>query len=509
MEFEYVIVQCGGKGTRLGKYTRNRPKALVPVRNRPILFHLFAKYPKKKFIIIGDYMRDVLERYLELFADVEYISIAASGEGNAAGISDALALLPDGSPFLLLWSDLILGDAFQPELLPPGSYVGVTDRFPCSWRFQDGSLEKLPAERGGVAGCFLFPGRETLRGLPACGSFTKWLKQQPLGLLPMDMADTVEVGTLDSLRRCSDTENRCRPYNRIEMLEETVVKTGLTPEAQKLIEREIVWYERLTRYGFTGIPRILATDPLTMERIHGVNIFRADIREERKPEILRKMVETLGWMHRLERSGPNPFDLRKDCYQKTMSRMRSISAAIPFSSERSITINGKPCCNPLRCSDVFLALDTRFLAQDAAFGIIHGDCTFTNTLIDSAENLYFIDARGYFGNTPLIGDTCYDWAKIYYSVVGCFDQFNVGNFDLTIDGGGVSYQIAPSGWEQYAPVLLEAIDAQEKIDRTRLHYIHAIIWLSLASHCWEDYDSMCLAFYKGTELFQKVLDEIG
>lgn len=40
---EYIIVQAGGKGTRLQYLTRNRPKALVPVDNLPMLYHLFRK----------------------------------------------------------------------------------------------------------------------------------------------------------------------------------------------------------------------------------------------------------------------------------------------------------------------------------------------------------------------------------------------------------------------------------------------------------------------------------
>ena len=51
---EYIIIQAGGKGTRLKKLTQNKPKGIVPVNNLPIIFHLFNKYPQKKFIIIGD-----------------------------------------------------------------------------------------------------------------------------------------------------------------------------------------------------------------------------------------------------------------------------------------------------------------------------------------------------------------------------------------------------------------------------------------------------------------------
>ena len=60
MNVDYIIVQAGGKGTRMEKLTANKPKALVPINNLPMLFHLFQKYPEKKYIIIGDYKYDVL-----------------------------------------------------------------------------------------------------------------------------------------------------------------------------------------------------------------------------------------------------------------------------------------------------------------------------------------------------------------------------------------------------------------------------------------------------------------
>lgn len=39
-----IIVRIGGKGTRLGYLTINKPKALTPAENLPMLFHLFRKY---------------------------------------------------------------------------------------------------------------------------------------------------------------------------------------------------------------------------------------------------------------------------------------------------------------------------------------------------------------------------------------------------------------------------------------------------------------------------------
>ena len=69
---DHIIVQAGGRGSRLEYLTDNRPKALVPIDNLPMLFHLFRKYPDKRYVVIADYQKDVLREYLSAFADVKY-----------------------------------------------------------------------------------------------------------------------------------------------------------------------------------------------------------------------------------------------------------------------------------------------------------------------------------------------------------------------------------------------------------------------------------------------------
>ena len=53
-DIKYVIVQSGGKGTRLGKYAMNRPKCLVPVYGKPMIDQTLEVYKDKTVIIIGD-----------------------------------------------------------------------------------------------------------------------------------------------------------------------------------------------------------------------------------------------------------------------------------------------------------------------------------------------------------------------------------------------------------------------------------------------------------------------
>lgn len=503
MNTEYIIIQAGGKGTRLGELTRNKPKAIVSVNNRPIIFHIFQKFPDKKFIIIGDYKFDVLEKYLQNFANVEYMLVHTEKEGNAAGIAQALKYIPEDEPFMLIWSDLILSEEFQLPDIEEECYIGLSGNFNCSWSFENNQMKKISSVEKGVAGCFIFDNKNRLAKVPEQGSFAKWLSESNIQLKALNMCGSSETGTLEALQKIDSGENRCRPYNYMEFSENKVIKTGLTKEGKTLIEREERWYEAVTKYGFTGIPEIYQLNPLTMGRIYGDNIFKAKLSDEQKKQTIDKLVHTLDELHNYEHVSMDFFGLQEDYYTKTVKRVQGIRDVIPFTNSEYITINGKKCKNIFFYTNE-LEENVHNNLFDAEFGPIHGDCTLTNTMIDKNGEIYYIDARGYFGKREIFGDVYYDWAKLYYSIAGCFDQFNIKNFIMNISDTDVSYQIASSGWEHLTDYFLSKIP---DCNISKIQLIHSIIWISLASHCWEDYDSMCLAFYNGIYLWNEWMDK--
>ena len=179
METNYIIVQAGGKGTRMEHLTTNKPKSLVPVENLPMLFHLFRKYPDKRFVIIGDYKYDVLKKYLNAFAKVNYRLVDARGcHGTCAGLQGALKLIPEQESFVLIWSDLILPKEFE---LPTkeANYLGLSKDFKCRWKYEDGVFEEEPSVEYGVAGFFIFKDKQQIIDVPAEGEFVRWLQQEP------------------------------------------------------------------------------------------------------------------------------------------------------------------------------------------------------------------------------------------------------------------------------------------------------------------------------------------
>jgi len=61
-----VVILCGGFGTRLSEQTDLRPKPMVEIGNRPILWHImkhYAHFGHKEFIIALGYKSEVIKRY--------------------------------------------------------------------------------------------------------------------------------------------------------------------------------------------------------------------------------------------------------------------------------------------------------------------------------------------------------------------------------------------------------------------------------------------------------------
>ena len=501
-----IIVQAGGLGTRMKSLTMSKPKALIPVFNKPILFHLFDLFKDAEFVIIGDYQYDVLDNYVSTFAkNTRYILLKAQGKGNAAGIREALRFVPDDEPVMLIWSDLIPPENFKIDTSIEGCQVGVVD-FPCSWRVVNNKLVHEKGEKNGVAGLYVFDKKSRLDTLPTEGSFTTWLSTQdfPITALPIDGCK--DVGTLQAYQLLDNTKFRCRPYNHIEVKEDKVIKTGLTDEAKTFIKREVDWYKYAQDLGFSAVPKLLAENPMTLSRIKGQNLFLSTLSVDGRRAALSKIVQALSNLHNLARKEANSWDLYTEYFTKTINRLRSIAPALPFSGQKEIKINGKLCVNVLEQTEVFrkAVLDT---LMDTHFSLYHGDCQLTNTLLDDHGEIFFIDPRGYFGNTKNLGDVRYDWVKVYYAINGNFDQFNIKRFNFEMLNDGVQFSIASGGWEFLTQEFLDNIPEGEGSEQ-EIKLIHSIVWLSLASHAWEDFDSMCVAFYNGLLLFNEFLESV-
>ena len=499
-----IIIQAGGKGTRLEGLTRNKPKCLVPVNNLPIIFHTFQKFANAEFTIISDYKIDVLKKYLQAFAcKYSYKIVKADKKGTASGIKEALADLQQDEPFMIMWCDLILSENFKiPNV--KGNYIGISKDFECRWSYVDNQFIKRPSKTCGVAGLFIFENKELLENIPDSGAFVDWLQNQNIKFNRIDLDGSKEIGTLLSYADNIDETPRCRPFNSIEFQGDVIIKRGINEQGKKIAIDEINWYKHVKRLGYKNIPEIYEYEPLIMKCVKGKNIFEYDcLTKTQKREIIRKLVEALKELHNLESAQPvNLQDVEDNYLNKTFDRLAKIEHLVPFADKEFIKINGSYYKNVLFSREELK--DAIKSVYPKEFRLIHGDCTFSNLMFDTYDmRAVLIDPRGYFGKTKLYGDVDYDWAKLYYSLNGDYDQFNRKKFTLDIREKDVEIAIKPNNWADIEEFFFDCLPRGG--GRYKLKLLHAIIWLSLTTYAWEDYDSICGAFYNGIMKLNEVL----
>lgn len=489
-----IIVQAGGKGTRLGSLTKNKPKCLVSINNLPIIFHIFNKFKEADFIIIGDYLYSVLENYLAAFgSDYRYKLVKAQQKGTISGIKEALEYLGENESFAIVWSDLILADDFK---LPtkPGNYVGISKSFECRWSFVKNKFIKEPSQENGVAGFFIFENKKTLKDIPSEKAFVGWLSKQDISFSCLSLEGSKEIGTLASYEE-NISRRRCRPFNKIEFIGNKVIKEGIDAQGKKIAVNEVNWYKFVKKHGFKSIPEIYQYEPLIMEKVIGKNIWEYSyLTQKRKEDMLISIVELLRNVHDLVPAQPVCVeDVNSEFLVKTFDRLERVEKLIPLTQNEFIKINGSWYKNVFFDKEKFSKVFETMIPE--SFHLIHGDCTFSNIMFDTVKNKpLLIDPRGYFGKTKLFGDADYDWAKLFYSLKGNYDQFNRKCFSLDIFSDRVELAIGKSNWDDMEDFFFDIV---KDVSRQKIKALQSIIWMSLSSYAWEDYDSVCAAFYNG------------
>jgi GTP:adenosylcobinamide-phosphate guanylyltransferase len=488
----HIIVQAGGRGSRLRHHTWNKPKCLVSVNGRPLLYQLFDRFPNCFFHIIGDYAYDQLENYLKVNQPhVSYNLIRATGKGTLAGMQQALSAVPEHSSLLIVWSDLVIGELPQ---LPTSNLpvVILTRAFNCRWVYQtDHTLQEKPGSLG-VPGIFYFNQVKDFPMPPAEGEFVAWFADNIKEFVTVVSDNLCEVGEFKTIEDSNHSGNFSRFFNKIEINKDRVIKTTRLPEYQWLIDCEKQWYRDVESLGFHKIPKIYNSDPLIMEHVPGKHAYDLqDLTNREKRSVLADYIDSLDALHRLGSKPAVEEDLRQVYIEKTKQRINGVKNLIPKFQDLNVTINGVKCRNLFaedRLDDLL-----KFVITEK-FTPIHGDPTFSNSLVDHNLKVRFIDPRGYFHQPGIWGDPWYDFAKLYYSARGGFDTFNRRQFKLYIDEQTVEIL-------QQEPLFADVADSvfKEFFGKNffRIQILQGLIWLSFGGYAKDDIDSVIGSFYLG------------
>ncbi len=497
---KHIIIQAGGRGSRLESLTDNKPKALVSVNGEALIVNQMKLFPDAQYYVIADYKHDILEKYLKLYAPASYEIITAQGKHNCSGIRECLTRIPPKTPFVLMWSDLFFTKQLYPKHIEPdkNNYIGLSTTFTCRWMFEKGKLREERSSERGIAGVFIFKNKEEIEDVPDNGELCEYLAEKNNQFSSFFLKGVHEVGTIEAYETVTRQFPHTRPFNKLHLKDTVVIKRAKDAFGKPLAKLEANWYKHHKDHLHDFLPKVYKHYPLTLQRITGNPLHRTSLSISEKKKLLKRIVTNLQTIH--SEATPKKSSFEND-YQailgKTKDRLNSIATLIPFVNSDTFVINGKTCINFYKEWDIVENLLKHTFPQK--YVPIHGDATFSNMLYEEAgRKIYLIDPRGYYGKSKLYGDEDYDWAKLYYSIKGNYDQFNEKKFRLGVEENNISLSIGSNGWEPLEENFLSLI----KRDITKIKAYHAIIWLSLTSYAWDNYDSICGAFYNGIYLMQ-------
>ena len=380
------------------------------------------------------------------------------------------------------------------------NFIGISKDFSCRWSYRDGKFFEEPSDKHGVAGYFIFQNKAAISDVPASGEFVRWLKEKNFVFEEQPLENTKEYGLYSEWSRLP--QMRCRPFNQITVAGDKVIKRGIDEQGRKLAKKEIAWYKKIQTENFANIPAIYSFEPLTMEFIDGQNIYEYNyIPDAQKRYILKKIVRCLQDVHKIAGVKADRESYFDAYIGKTYKRLEKIRELVPFANDETVTINGRACRNIFFCKAECERLVMQYMPEE--FRLIHGDCTFSNMMLRHDTEPVLIDPRGYFGHVQFYGDVAYDWVKLYYSLLSNYDRFNLKRFSLEIGDKSVSLEIESNGWENLEEYFFELLDGE--VSKRQMKLLLAITWLSLTTYAWEDYDSICGAFYNGLWYLEEAL----
>jgi len=141
-----------------------------------------------------------------------------------------------------------------------------------------------------------------------------------------------------------------------------------------------------------------------MENIEGVSFSYLYTNKLLKVEQLTNLIEQLKELHNYETKVKEYPNIYADYLNKLRERYND-----------NLNLYNKY----INAESIFKTLNKELYYYDkAVFSIIHGDPVFTNVL-QTEQGLRFIDMKGKIdGELTIIGDTYYDLAKVYQSILG-------------------------------------------------------------------------------------------
>lgn len=264
-------------------------------------------------------------------------------------------------------------------------------------------------------------------------------------------------------------------FNEIRIEGDIFIKKSKNDEGSKKIQNEILFYKKMLEEQIDfKTPKLIDYDtgiikleyiPLSNTLTHIVSNDNADI-------YIDKILKELSKLHRYTvyvNANTINTDSVIELKTKILTRYQQTNwDDIPLFNTIK-RVNGVKIKNMYdyvnKINSEAFALIPNFYSDK--YSLIHGDPHAGNILIDNSDNVYFIDPRGFYGNTQLYGLAHYDYAKLLFGLSGYSEFDTLPINDLSIQDNNLKIDFIT----QYENIFLN-----KRFDRLAI-IIALSIWL--------------------------------
>lgn len=505
---DYIVICASGKGTRLLPITKDIPKLLVNIDNLNILNKItnyWSKYSNRFIVIIDSKYNEIVDFYLRT-SNIHYEIINVdcnNGEENSYTLHKALNHEKyEHKKILITWCDIYPDSIISKEIFDNKNIIFTYKNY---GRYDaiDNKIIKKPY--GNIIGIYYFSCFQHIKIFEPKMDICDCYKTNFGDFVTYEIDSLIDIGDYQKL--CYYIHNRTHRYstryfNQIINISDTILeKRSTSSYGNSIITNEMLFYKY---NSFDNIPEIVefGTDFFRMKKIANstniINIFNTSDIELQK-RIIQKILYELEKIHSKEKIKVTKIvllqDIKMEFYDKVLQRLENIQQLLSyFNHIKSVNHIHIKYDHKYIIDKIYENIKSYMIERDTEYNTIHGDPHMSNILMDSNNKLWFIDPRGYFGNTKLFGLKEYDIGKIIYSLSG-FDEINNNDnhFFIIDEKNNIDTNIT-NNIDNYLQ-LFENYDKYILINMTILH------WFGLTDYSKNNIHKCISSYYYGIYLY--------
>lgn len=498
-----IVIVAGGENTRF-KEMSIFPKILLPTLTHSSILEYNCELFKDHniYLIINNKYYDMVRQYIEKTKLNINLICSKNHNGSANTIKEIHDQLPKKN-ILFIWSDLILDKIGIDNIINDintksfcSSNIIFTYNGQYRFKIEDNIIKPVK-NNGNIPGIYFVFKMFNIKDMLFPDNFDyieifqnyidsfEYLDYKGHILEFKDLDTYIEYYKNDSLKTTT------RFFNKMIINKNRLIKMCINENYNHLIEREIKWYEKCINKNYKNIPNIYHANSINhtiemeyLKDYQNIYEFIKNCNDQEFNIFMNTYLNTINNLHNIENIHIDYYDAYDDYkieyYDKVIKRCNSISSILYKYNEKELK------------KILSKAFDEIInLSEDICnYCFIHGDLNGSNVMYNKNTNqIKFIDPRGYFGDSQLIGSPHYDFAKVAYCLSG-YDDFNNGRFKFTSD------------WYDEPKILRQY---KFNVNNKLYSIIVGIIWISLAEYISQDVFKANIAYYHGLKILKNIL----